>query len=135
MKVVNKQGRYKYKVHSTFEAGIVLTGAEVKAIRKGSVDLTRSHAKFISGELFLVGAIISSPNIENSSRSRKLLIHKSELVSIQTKIKQFKYVLIPLSMYTTRNLVKVELGMAQYKRKHEHRESLRRRDLEREAGI
>lgn len=135
MKILNKIGRYKYKIHDTFEAGIVLTGSEVKAVKRGSVDLTRSHAKFINNELFLVGAIISSPNIKDSSRTRKLLVHKSELVSVQTKIKQFKYTLIPLSMYTRRNLVKVQLGIAQYKRKYEHRESLKRRDLDRELRI
>jgi SsrA-binding protein len=137
MKILNKNAKRNYKLLEIFEAGIVLTGTETKAIKKGRVDLSRSFGKIIDGEIYLVNANIAVENeSENPYRSRKLLLHKKEIVSIMTKIMAKKLTLVPTKMYTRKRLIKLELALARGKRTFEKRESIKkadiRRDIERE---
>ena len=138
MKTINKKAGRNYKLLEKFEAGVVLTGAEVKAVKRGKVDLSRSFGKIIDGEIFLVNANIALDDIKDQSatRSRKLLLHKKEITSILTKIKAKKLTLVPTKMYTKKRLIKVEVALAKAKRRHEKREAIKsadiKRDIERE---
>jgi SsrA-binding protein len=127
MKVINRRAKFDYQLLDRFEAGVVLVGTEAKAARLGQVNLTQAHAKPIDNEIYLVNA-----NIADSTRSRKLLLHKKEIVSIQTILKAKKLTLIPTKMYTKGRLIKVEIALAKSKRKSQKREALKKKDLERE---
>ena len=132
MKVINRKARYDYNFLEKIEVGVSLTGAEVKAVKRGMVDLKNSYGKIIKGEIFLVNAIIQEANGKSSSRTRRLLLHKKEIVSISTKIKGKNLILVPISMYTKGRLVKVKLALAKPKRKFEKRASIKKRDIERD---
>jgi SsrA-binding protein len=132
MKIVNKRARHDYRLFEKIEAGISLLGGEVKAIRAGRANISQAHAKIIGSEIFLINANISIPGKKNynSTRSRRLLLHKNQIIAIGSKLKQKKLTLIPLSVYTKGHLVKVELALAKSKRKFEKRESLKKKDVE-----
>lgn len=133
MKIVNKKAKFNYRLYEIFEAGIVLTGSEAKAIKRGSVDLTHSYAKVINDEAFLINANIAvDSSLGKPSRTRKLLLKKAQIISIKSKIKAKRLTLIPLSVYTKGRLVKVEVALAKAKRVFEKREALKRKDVERE---
>ena len=132
MRVLNKKARFKYEILEEYEAGIVLTGEEVKVARTGGINISLAFAKPINREIFLINANI--PTISDPTRSRKLLLHQKEIISILTKIKAKKLTLVPLAIYTKHNLVKVKLGLGKAKKKFEKRESIKKRDLEREMG-
>lgn len=131
MKIFNKKAKLKYKLLEKYEAGIVLTGKEVKAFRRGAVDLSSSYGKIIGGEAYLVGANFSVD--ENPTRSRKLLLHKRQIISILTKTKAKRLTLVPTKMYNKGRLVKVELALAKPKKRHSRKEDKKRADLDREA--
>lgn len=130
MKILNKRARHHYKILEEIEAGISLTGAEVKALRAGKANISQSHGKIIGQEAFLVNANISTG--EKPTRTRKLLLHKREIVSLSSKIKAKKLTLIPLKIYTKGRLIKVKLALAKSKRKFEKKESLKKADIKRE---
>lgn len=134
MKFFNKRARFDFQLLEKYEAGIVLTGGEAKAVRTGHLNLTGSYAKIIGGEGYLVNANIHITGAQNydPTRSRKLLLHKKEIESIQSQIKAKKLTLVPVSMYTTHNLVKVELVLAKSKKKFEKKESIKKKDIARE---
>lgn len=134
MIVFNKKAKFNYNLFERFEAGVVLTGAEVKALRGGRADLSNSYAKIISGEAYLVNANIPAEGILNydPTRSRKLLLHKSELISLGSKMKQKKLTLVPVKVYTKGRLVKVQLALAKSKRKFEKKEAIKKKDIEKE---
>lgn len=137
MKISNKKATFNYTIIDTFEAGIVLTGAEVKSIKDGRADLTDSFVKIIDGDLYLVNTDIprykySSDEHYDSRKSRKLLVKKKELIQIQSKMQAKKLTLIPLSIYTKGRLVKVEVAFAKGKKQYEKKEKQRERDLDRE---
>ncbi|HCC67663.1 TPA: SsrA-binding protein, partial [Patescibacteria group bacterium] len=116
MKITNKKAYFNYEIKDTFEAGIVLTGAEVKSIRGGRCNLSNAYVKVIDNQLWLVNADIAKYKYDGSSdydscRSRKLLVKRSEINKLQGKLKQARLTLIPVSVYTTRNLIKVEVGL------------------------
>lgn len=120
-----------------FEAGIVLTGAEIKSIRQGRAALSDSHVKIIGNEAFLINAFInpwmgSEKLGQESTRSRKLLLHKAQIDSLIGKLSGSDLTLIPLSIYLKRNLAKTEIALARSKKKHEKREVLRKRAIERD---
>lgn len=110
----------------------MLTGAEVKAVRAKKVNISQAHARIINGEMYLINANFNGENIENPTRTKKLLLHRKEIESLETKIKAKKLTLVPVSLYTTRRLVKVEIALAKAKRKHEKREKIKKKDIERE---
>ena len=137
MKISNKKATFNYEIIESFEAGIVLTGAEVKSVKNGRANLTDSFVKIISGDLYLVNAEIpqykySSDEFYDARRSRKLLVKKKELVQIDSKLKAKKLVLIPLSIYTKGKLVKVEVAYARGRKRHEKKQREKEREMDRE---
>lgn len=135
MRILNKKARFNYTLGERFEAGISLSGIEAKTLRSGRGDLTNSFAKFIGNELFLVNAIVPVSGVNReSNRTRKLLMHKSELISIKSKIKAKKLTIVPVKIYTKGRLVKVELALSKSKRNFEKKEAIKKKDIEREIA-
>lgn len=138
MKVFNRRARHDYQLSDKFETGLVLTGAEVKSVLEGKIHLEEAYAKIIQGELFLINCHIhpyrfaDTKNID-PRRTRKLLVHKKELVSLASKIKQKNLTLIPVSCYTKGRKIKLKLALAKSKKKFEKREAKKIKDLEREV--
>jgi len=134
----NKRARHDYHVVDTVEAGVVLKGTEVKSIRQGKVQLVDSYVKVERGELFLYGAHISPYEQGNRfnvdpRRVRKLLMHKIEIARLERQVMEKGMALIPLSVYLRRGRVKVEIGVCRGKKTYDKRETIRRRDAERDA--
>lgn len=137
MRIFNKKARFNFKLGGEkVEAGISLKGAEAKAIRTGHLDLSQSTARIINGEVWLINANIPVSGLQNynSTRSRKLLLHKLEIVSLGSKIKQRKLTLVPTKVYTKGRLVKVELVLGKAKRKFEKRQAVKKKDIDREIS-
>ena len=134
MQIVNKKAKFNYNLFERIEAGISLLGAEAKAVRGGHVNLSDSFAKIIDREIYLVNANIPVEGKKDysSTRTRKLLLHKDQIISIQTKIKQKRLTLVPTKIYTKGNLAKIELALAKSKRKFEKKESIKKKDIQRE---
>lgn len=133
MKIINKKAQFKYKLYDKFEAGIVLTGSEVKAVKKGRIDLTSSYAKIAENEIFLINTNISGQkDVSDPTRSRKLLLKKSEIFAIISKIKAKKLTLIPTKVYTKGRLVKIEIALAKSKKSFEKKEAIKLKDIKRE---
>ena len=133
----NKRAYFDYTITDTYEAGVVLTGPEVKSIKLGNISLKESHAVVTNGEIFLLNAHITpykmAANVEQEpTRSRKLLLKSTEIKSLIGKTKEKGLTLIPTKMYIKRELVKVELGLGKGKKKHEKRETIRKKDIERD---
>lgn len=136
--LVNKKARYEYAVDSTYTAGIVLTGAEVKSLRLKHGSLAGSFVKIIDGELFLINAQINPYAFADTreydpKRTRKLLMRKKELVKLASLLDQKKATLIPLSVETVGRTIKLVFGVAKALKKHEKRTKLKDRDLKRAA--
>lgn len=106
-------------------------------LKKGNVDLSKSFAKIIGEEAYLINANIPVPGKKNydPARTRKLLLHKDEIVSIKTKIKAKKLTLVPTMLYTKGRLVKAKIALAKTKRKFEKKEAIKKRDIEREIEM
>ena len=139
MEILNRKARYDYEIEQVYEAGIVLTGTEIKSIRLGKVNLKDSYVIVRNGELFLLNTHISSyekGNIFNhdEDRTRKLLMHKKEILRLGSKVELLGYTLIPLKLYFKNGKVKVEIGLAKGKRNYDKRETIKKRDLEREVS-
>lgn len=140
MKVVasNKNAYHNYEILETMEAGLSLTGSEVKSIREGRVSLKESYADFQGDELYLLDCNISpyhAANIFNHepTRPRKLLLHRRELKRLAGKVQERGLTLVPTKVYLNdRGLVKVELALARGKKIYEKRETIKKRDVERE---
>lgn len=140
MKVVatNKNAHHNYEILETMEAGLSLTGSEVKSIREGRISLKESYADFQGNELFLIDCNISpylAANVFNHepTRPRKLLLHRRELKRLAGKVQERGLTLIPTRVYLNdRGLVKIELALARGKKTFEKRETIKKRDVERE---
>ncbi len=137
MKISNRRAFYDYQILERFEAGINLYGAEVKAIRLGHADLTGSFVKIIGSEAYLVNAKIfpyqyARPEGYDERRTRKLLLHKSEIIALKSKTEGANLAIVPLSLYTTKSFIKVELALGKGRKKFEKKEAIKKRDLERE---
>lgn len=135
----NKKARFDYEIIKTYEAGIVLTGNEIKSIRLGHVNLKDSFAKInVNNEVMLSNMFIGNYNYAHSvckqdeRCSRKLLLHKSEIRHLKQEVEQNRYTLIPLSLYYKHDLVKVELAICKGKKIHDKRQAIKERDLKRE---
>ena len=140
MKIINKKASFNYEILETFEAGIVLTGAEVKSIKTGRLNLGDAYVKIINNELWLVNADIprykySADEHYDSTRSRKLLINRDQFIKLQSKIKQGNLTLMPVSMYDTRGFLKVEVGIGRGKKHYEKKLREKERDLDRELHL
>lgn len=134
---VNRKARHEYFILQSFEAGIVLTGTEVKALRQGKANLVDSYASVDKSEVWLHSANISvyeQGNINNHepTRTRKLLLNKSEIRKLIGKVKEKGLTLIPLRLYFKNGKVKVELAVVKGKKVYDKRESIAKRDFERE---
>lgn len=134
----NKKARFDYEILETYEAGIALTGPEVKSIKLGHISIKESFATVKSEEVFLTNAHISpykqAANIDQyPTRPRKLLLKKSEISSLIGKTKTQGLTLIPTKIYLKRGLVKVEVGLGKGKKKHDKRETIKRKDIKREV--
>lgn len=134
---VNRKARHEYSILQTFETGIVLTGTEVKALRQGKANLVDSYANVEKGEVWLLSANISAyeqGNINNHepTRPRKLLLNKSEIRRLIGKVKEKGLTLIPMRLYFKNGKVKVELAIAKGKKVYDKRESIAKRDFQRD---
>lgn len=134
---VNRKARHQYEILETYEAGLVLTGTEIKSLRQGKVNLQDAFATAQNGEIWLQNMHISPYeqggrwNVD-PRRPRKLLLHKDEIARLIGKIKERGLTLVPLSLYLKRGYAKVELAVVKGKRLYEKREAIRERDLRRE---
>ena len=136
----NRKAWHDYFIHEKLEAGFALQGTEVKSLRAGKANLKDCYAKIINNEVFVIGMHISPyehGNILNHDplRTRKLLLHKSEILKIDSKMKQKGFTLIPLKVYFVRGRVKIELALASGKKNYDKRQDLAdkasKRDVER----
>ena len=134
----NRKARHDYHLLESFEAGIVLLGTEVKAIREGRVNLRDSYGRLEDGEVYLHNIHISPYShcgyaTHEPLRRRKLLLHKREIRKLIGKVVERGMTLVPTRMYFARGLVKVTVSLAKGKRTYDKRETVRRRDADREA--
>ncbi len=133
----NRKARFDYEILNTFEAGLVLSGAEVKSIKNGRMNLTGSYINFHNGELYLIGAFIApyqpknQPTNYDPSRSRKLLLRKKEIISLIGKIKPKGLTLIPLKVYNKGRRIKLEFAVARGKKQYDKREVIAKREAAR----
>ena len=134
----NRKARHDYTVLDTYEAGVMLTGTEVKSLRLGRASLVDGFATIDDGEVFLRNVHI--PEYEQGSwtnheprRVRKLLLHRAEIERLVGKTKESGLTLVPLALYFSQGLVKVELALARGKRSYDKRQDLARRDVDREV--
>lgn len=138
MKIKNKSAPLSVTVRETYEAGIVLLGSEVKAVKLGHADLAGSYVKIMGSEAYLINAKVfpyKFARIENydEGRTRKLLLHKKELLALKSKLSQGNLTLVPLALYEKHNIIKIELALAAGKKQHEKRAEIRKREKTREA--
>jgi SsrA-binding protein len=137
MEIENRKARFDYYVEETYEAGIVLKGTEIKSIREGKCNLKDSYAIIKNNEIFLLNTHISAyekGNIfnHNETRTRKLLLNKNEIYKINSKLSMESYTLIPLKLYFKNGRAKVLIGIAKGKKEFDKRETIKKRDIERE---
>jgi SsrA-binding protein len=134
----NRKALFNYEVLERAEAGVVLRGTEVKSIRDGGFQFRDSYVDFRGGELFLIGCRIgpySHGNLSNHSedRDRKLLLHKREILKLGGKATERGLTIIPLRAYFKNGKIKLEIGLARGKKSHDKRESIKRKDIERDT--
>lgn len=138
IEIVNRRAKFEYYFDSTYEAGILLTGTEVKAIRNGQANLSDAYCIFEDGELFVRSMFISEYKYANqfnheTRRKRKLLLKKSELRKLEKKVNERGFTLIPYRIYfNDRNIVKVEIALAQGKKSYDKRNSIKEKDAKRD---
>ena len=137
MEILNRKARHDYFIEEEYECGIVLTGTEIKSIRDGKANIKDSYAIIRKNELFLLNMFIShykEGNIfnHNETRTRKLLMHKKEILKLNDKITLQGYTLIPLKVYFKSNKAKVLLGLCKGKKNYDKRESIKERDIKKQ---
>ena len=140
MEIVNRKANHDYFIKDTIEVGIELKGTEIKSIRSGSASINDSYARIKNYEVFLINMYIAKYDEGNrfnhlERRERKLLLHKKEIIKLEHEISTNRYTLIPLKLYFKKNKVKIELGICQGKKLYDKRESLKQKDLERQAYL
>ncbi len=129
----NKKAHFNYNLLEKKEAGIVLTGEEVKTLKERGADISSAYVKIIENEAYLVNANIFTS--QDPSRTRKLLLHKKEIFSLLSKIKSKKLTLIPLKLYNKGRRVKLEFALAKPKKSFEKKENIKKQEAERQAEI
>ena len=137
MEIINRKAKFEYEILDKFEAGIVLTGTEIKSVRNGNANIKDSYAIIKNGEVFLLNMFISEykeGNIFNheETRTRKLLLHKNEIRKINDKIKIKGLTIVPLKVYFVRGKAKVEIAVARGKHTYDKKETIKQRDIDRE---
>ncbi len=139
MEIVNRVARHDYFIEEEYECGIALTGTEIKSIREGKANIKDSYGIVKNGEVFLLNMFIShykEGNIfnHNETRTRKLLLHKTEIRKLGDKVKLEGYTLIPLKVYFVKNRAKILLGLCKGKQNFDKRESIKERDIKRQLA-
>ena len=139
MEVLNRKARYDYEIEDTYEAGVVLSGTEVKSIRLGKINIKDSYAIIKNNEIYLLNTHISlydEGNIFNheETRTRKLLLHKKEIKKLKNKVEMEGYTLIPLKVYFVKQRVKILIGLAKGKKNYDKREAIKKREAMREIN-
>ena len=134
----NRKARHDYHILDTWEAGVALLGTEVKSIREGRVNLRDSYARIDNGEVWMLNVHISPYSHRGSSnheelRQRKLLLHRDEIRKMVGRVAERGLTLVPLELYFKKGRVKVQLALAKGKQAHDKRETIRRREVERET--
>lgn len=134
----NRKARHDYHIEESFEAGIVLTGSEIKSVRAGRVNLRDSYAIVRGGELWLINSHIApydpaSRQNHEPRRSRKLLMHRRQINRLEGQVRERGYTLIPLRMYLRGSRAKVELALARGKRQYDKREAIAKREAGRQV--
>lgn len=137
VEINNRKAKYDYEIIEQIEAGIVLKGTEIKSIRLGNANLKDSYAIIKNNEVYLLGMHISpykEGNIFNHDevRTRKLLLHKKEILKLNNKITLDGYTLVPIKLYFNKNKAKILLGLAKGKKNYDKREAIKKRDIDRE---
>lgn len=138
MEIVNRVARHDYFIEEEYECGIVLTGTEIKSIRLGKANIKDSYAVIKNGEIFLLNMFIShykEGNIFNheETRTRKLLLHRSEILKLNDKVRLEGYTLIPLKIYFVKGKAKLLLGVCKGKKNYDKRETLKEKDIKRQV--
>ena len=139
IEIKNKKALFDYSIEDTYEAGIVLRGTEIKSIRSGRANLKDSYAIIKNGECFLLNMHISHYDKGNQfnhdeTRTRKLLLHKSQIYKIRDRIEMKGYTLVPIKLYFSKNKAKILLGIGKGKKTFDKRESIKNKDINREIA-
>ena len=136
----NRRARFDYHIEERYEAGVMLQGWEIKAIRAGQVQLTDGYVVIRDGELYLIGCRINALRSASShispeaDRTKKLLLHKEEIKRLVGKVEQKGFTLVPLDLHFKGGLVKAEIALAKGKAEHDKRNTEKERDWDREQG-
>ncbi len=139
MEILNRKARFDYEIFDTYEAGIALTGTEIKSIRNGNANIKDCYAIIKNNEAYILNMYIkeyAEGNIFNhdETRTRKLLLHKKEIYKMRDAIDREGYTLIPLKLYFKGNKAKLEIGVARGKKTYDKRESIKERDIKRDIA-
>lgn len=134
IEIKNKKANFDYFIEDTYEAGIVLKGTEIKAIRKGSCNLKDTYARVKNNEIYVINMFIAPYEQGNrfnhdERRERKLLLHKKEIIKIKQKIEKEGYSLVPIKLYLKNGRAKVLIGVAKGKKAYDKRQSLKKKIL------
>jgi len=137
VKITNRRAFFDYQLGERLEAGINLYGAEVKAVRLGHADLTGAHVRIMGSEAYLINAKIfpyqySRPEGYDEKRTRKLLLHKNEIIALKSKTEGQNLTLVPISLYTTESFIKLEIALGRGKKQFDKKESIKKKDVQRE---
>ena len=137
IEINNRKAKFDYQIFDTLEAGIVLTGTEIKAIRQGNCNLKESYIIIRQNEAYILNMHIShyeEGNIFNheETRTRKLLLHKKEIIKLSDKIRISGYTIVPLRLYFKKNKAKLEIALAKGKKTYDKREAIKQRDISRD---
>lgn len=135
--IQNRKARFNYFIEDTYEAGVVLSGTEIKSIRKGNANLNDAYVSIRNKEAYVINMFIAKYEEGNrfnhdERRERKLLMHKSEIKRLGSEIHAAGYTLVPLKLYFKGNYAKLSIGLAKGKKLYDKRETIKKRDLERE---
>lgn len=137
MEILNRKARFNYFIIDEIETGIELKGTEIKSIRNGKASIEDAYARIKNREVFLTNMFIAKYEEGNrfnhdERRERKLLLHKSEIIKLSKKLELDNYTLVPLKLYFKKNHAKILLGLCKGKKLYDKRETIKKRDLERE---
>lgn len=137
MEIKNRKARFNYFIEKTIEAGLVLTGTEIKSVRKGSANFNDAYISIMNGEAYIKNMYIAKYEEGNrfnhdERRDRKLLMHQKEITKLSNEVSTAGYTLVPVRLYFKGNYAKVEVGLARGKKLYDKRETIKKRDLERE---
>ncbi len=139
MEIKNRKAYFDYFIDKEIEAGIVLTGTEIKSIRKGSCNLKDTYARIKNNEVYLINMYIAKYDEGNrfnhdERRARKLLLHKGEIKKLKEALEQDGFTLVPLELYFKNNKAKIKLGVCKGKKNYDKRRSIKEKELKREAN-